>query len=53
MIFGLNEQKMFSLLHEYLITDLNTEKRQKVLLKKYKLYFGKSIRLGHAFICYL
>ena len=34
---------MFSLLHEYLITDLNTEKKKKSTVKKYKLYFGISV----------
>ena len=33
-IFGLNEQKMFFLLHEYLITDLNAEKKTKSTVKK-------------------
>ena len=36
---------MFSLLHEYLITDLNTEKKTKSTVKKYKLYFGISVSL--------
>ena len=30
----LNEQKMFSLLHEYLITDTNTEKKTKRTVQK-------------------
>ena len=34
---------MFSLLHEYLIMDLNTEKTTKSTVKKYKLYFGISV----------
>ena len=36
---------MFFLLHEYLITELNAEKKTKSTVKKKKLDFGKSASL--------